>query len=101
MAAADFEPMDPIAVLLSKLSQTLSRLEGGLTDPATLGGVEDDARRLLAALDTARQAEPIDATLAETLKDLLARHNALNEDLERRLETIRDFGSYLKQRLDG
>ena len=97
MASADCENAAPMAGLLSELADTISRLERQLTDPAALAGVEDDLRRLLTALERARQLEPVGLDQAEMLKQLIARHEKLNLELARRLATMADFGSYLNQ----
>lgn len=89
-----------LAVLLSELAETLSRLDGGLMDAATLRGVEDDVRRLVAALQAVRQDQPIDPGQLEGLKNLIARHEAIKHDLGQRLATMADFGTYLNKSLN-
>ena len=86
-----------MAGLLSELAETISRLEGQLTDPAALAGVEDDLRRLLTALEGARQLDSVGLDQAEVLTLLIARHEKINLELDRRLATMAEFGSYLNQ----
>lgn len=100
MTSGETENSLPLVEVLSKLSDAISRLDGNLSDVATLMSVEDDIRLLFSSVTQAPSSQTIDPEIAQAITQLISQHEKAIVDLDLRLTTMVEFGAYLKAKLE-
>ena len=100
MTSGETENSLPLVEVLSKLSAAISRLDGNLSDVATLMSVEDDIRLLFSSVTQAPSSQTIDPEIAQAITQLISQHKKAIADLDLRLATMVEFGAYLKAKLE-